>query len=28
VRFVGTGHVVLDRFRLHAQKQIERSRAT
>lgn len=27
VRFVGSGHVVLDRFRLHAQKQVERSRA-
>jgi len=28
VRFKGTGHVVLDRFRLHAQKQVERSRAS
>ena len=27
VRFVGTGHVVLDRFRIHAQKQFERSTA-
>ena len=27
VRFKGTGHVVLDRFRLHAQKQIERATA-
>ena len=27
VRFTGKGHVVLDRFRLHAQKEIERSRA-
>lgn len=27
VRFKGTGHVVLDRFRLHAQHLIERSRA-
>lgn len=27
VRFTGHGHVVLDRFRLHAQKLIERSRA-
>jgi len=26
VRFKGTGHVVIDRFRLHAQKLIERSR--
>jgi hypothetical protein len=28
VRFQGTGHVVLDRFRLHAQKLVEKSRAT
>lgn len=27
VRLVGSGHVILDRFRLHAQKLIERSRA-
>jgi len=27
VRFQGTGHVVLDRFRLHAQRLTERSRA-
>lgn len=27
VRFKGTGHVILDRFRLHAQKLIERSTA-
>lgn len=27
VRFKGTGHVVLDRFRLHAQKLVERSTA-
>jgi hypothetical protein len=27
VRFQGTGHMVLDRFRLHAQRLIERSRA-
>jgi hypothetical protein len=26
VRFKGTGHVVIDRFRLHAQKQVEKSR--
>jgi hypothetical protein len=28
VRFQGNGHVVLDRFRIHAQKLIEKSRAT
>lgn len=28
VKFKGSGHVVLDRFRLHAQKQVEKSRAT
>lgn len=27
VKFTGTGHVVLDRFRLHAQKLVERSTA-
>ena len=27
VKFKGTGHLVIDRFRLHAQRQIERSRA-
>lgn len=27
VRFRGTGHLVLDRFRLHAQKLVERSTA-
>ena len=27
VRFVGTGHVVIDRFRIHAQILIESSRA-
>jgi hypothetical protein len=27
VKFNGAGHMVLDRFRLHAQKQVERSRA-
>ena len=27
VKFVGLGHVVLDRFRLHAQKQAESPRA-
>jgi hypothetical protein len=27
VRFRGRGHVVLDRFRIHAQKQTERSTA-
>jgi hypothetical protein len=27
VRFQGSGHVILDRFRLHAQHLIERSRA-
>src|SRR4029077_19456325 len=27
IRFRGTGYVVLDRFRLHAQKLIERSTA-
>lgn len=25
VKFVGTGHVVIDRFRLHAQKLVEKS---
>lgn len=25
VKFVGRGHVILDRFRIHAQKQVERS---
>lgn len=28
IRFRGTGHVVLDRFRLHAQKLVEKSRAS
>jgi len=28
VKFVGIGHVTLDRFRLHAQKLVERYRAT
>lgn len=28
VRFTGTGHLTIDRFRLHAQKLIERSTAT
>lgn len=27
VKFKGTGHIVLDRFRLHAQKQVERATA-
>jgi hypothetical protein len=27
VKFVGTGHVILDRFRIHAQKLVERSTA-
>lgn len=27
VKIVGTGHVIIDRFRLHAQRQTERSRA-
>ena len=27
IRLVGSGHVVINRFRLHAQKQVERSRA-
>lgn len=27
VRFVGTGHVIIDRFRLHCQKLIEKSTA-
>jgi len=27
VRFKGTGHVVIDRFRLHAQKLVERATA-
>lgn len=27
VKFVGTGYVILNRFRLHAQKETERSRA-
>lgn len=27
LKFVGTGHVVLDRFRLHAQRQVENSKA-
>lgn len=28
VRLVGNGHVIINRFRLHAQKQVEKSRAT
>lgn len=27
IKFSGTGHVVFDRFRLHAQKLVENSRA-
>jgi hypothetical protein len=27
VKFVGTGHVIIDRFRIHAQKQREKSTA-
>jgi|SRR5215469_12868038 len=27
IRFQGTGHVVLDRFRLHSQRLVERSTA-
>jgi|SRR4249919_430340 hypothetical protein len=27
VKFSGTGHIVIDRFRLHAQRQIEKSTA-
>jgi hypothetical protein len=27
VRFVGTGHMVIDRFRIHGQRLIEKSRA-
>ena len=27
IKFSGTGHIVIDRFRLHAQSQIETSRA-
>ena len=27
VKFTGTGHVVIDRFRLHAQKLVEKSTA-
>jgi hypothetical protein len=28
VRFVGSGHLTIDRFRIHGQKLIERSTAT
>jgi len=27
VRFVGTGHVIINRFRVHAQRQVEKSTA-
>lgn len=27
VRFVGSGHVIINRFRIHAQRQIEKSTA-
>jgi len=27
VKFTGTGHVIIDKFRMHAQRTVERSRA-